>query len=114
MLSLVFFSCGLHHVDLVTQRVFKALKSESFYKKLTKIMSYLRCQKNLIEKVKSKCPNIADTRWLSTGSGDLVCSKHNCCAAAHRRTLRRVNHPGLVADNHGSFPDSKVFNPVRL
>jgi hypothetical protein len=59
--------CGLHQVDIFMQRVFKALKSESFYKELTDVISYLRRQKNLIEKMKSKCPKIADTRWLSTG-----------------------------------------------
>jgi hypothetical protein len=59
--------CRLHQVDLVMQRVFKALKSESFYREFTEVISYLRRQKNLIEKMKVKCPKTVDTRCLSTG-----------------------------------------------
>jgi hypothetical protein len=59
--------CGLHQVDLVMQRVFKSLKEEEFYKVLTDIISYLRRHSTLIEKMRGKCPKIADTRWISTG-----------------------------------------------
>jgi hypothetical protein len=59
--------CGLHQVDLVTYRVFKSLEEKEFYKELTDVISYLRRQSTLIEKLREKCPKISNTRWLSTG-----------------------------------------------
>jgi hypothetical protein len=59
--------CGPHQVELVMQPVFKAPKSDEFYKELTDVTSHLRRQQSLIECLDGKCPKVADRLWLYTG-----------------------------------------------
>jgi hypothetical protein len=57
--------CGLHQFDLVMQRVFKNSLEEEFYLTLTALIGHLRRQQNLISSMRSTCPKVANTRWLS-------------------------------------------------
>ena len=56
--------CGLHQVDLVTQREYEQLCDEIVIL-LTSMISYLRRQQNLQIKMKSTYPKFASTHWLS-------------------------------------------------
>lgn len=56
---------GLHQLDLVMQRVFKPALEERFYGTLTGLIGHLRRQANLISEMRSTCPKVADTRWIS-------------------------------------------------
>ena len=60
--------CGLHQLDLVMQRVYKAALDDRFYGKLTALIGHLRRQANLIADMRSTCPKVADTRWVSMHS----------------------------------------------
>ncbi|KAH6566146.1 hypothetical protein BASA60_009601 [Batrachochytrium salamandrivorans] len=60
--------CGLHQLDLVMQRVFKASLDEKFYSTLTALIGHLRRQQTLISAMRSTCPKVADTRWISMES----------------------------------------------
>jgi hypothetical protein len=96
--------CGDHQVDLFVQGVFKYFDSGSFYKELMDVVSYLRRRKNLIEKMKRKCPKIADTGCYQQGERRLglyriVVSQHIEENSPPRKSTR--------SDNHGSCPDSK-------
>ena len=61
--------CGLHQLDIVVQKVTTGLviTEDSFFHSLTSLIGHLRGQKNLIVMMKSKCPKVATTRWLSLG-----------------------------------------------
>ncbi|KAI8895523.1 hypothetical protein BC833DRAFT_567403 [Globomyces pollinis-pini] len=60
--------CGLHQLDLVMQHVFKMALNEEFYSVLTTLIGHLRRQQTLISKMRSTCPKVADTRWISMAS----------------------------------------------
>lgn len=57
--------CGLHQLDLIMQRVFKPALDTEFYSTLVALIGYLRRQFNLIAEMRSTCPKVADTRWMS-------------------------------------------------
>ena len=59
--------CALHQLDLVVQKSMKIFSDTPFYSTLTALIAYLRRQQNFIQEIKSKCPKVADTRWLSLG-----------------------------------------------
>lgn len=57
--------CGLHQLDLKMQIIFQSALNDSYLGTLTALIGYLRRQQNLISDMKSKCPKVASTRWLS-------------------------------------------------
>jgi hypothetical protein len=59
--------CAAHQPDLVIQVLISALCDEMFYTKLTALIGHLRRQQNLIAAMRSTCPTVASTRWLSLG-----------------------------------------------
>ena len=59
--------CALHQLDIVVQKCVTKYFSDDFYGGLTGLIGYLRRQQNLIQRMKTKCPKVADTRWLSLG-----------------------------------------------
>lgn len=59
--------CGLHQLDLTMQRVLKAALDETFYGNMTAAIGHLRRQQNLVSEMRTTCPTVADTRWLSMG-----------------------------------------------
>jgi hypothetical protein len=60
--------CGAHQLDLVVKRaVVQDYLEESFYKKLTGLIGWLRRQQSFILETGSKYPKVADTRWLTIG-----------------------------------------------
>ncbi|KAH6578257.1 hypothetical protein BASA61_003987 [Batrachochytrium salamandrivorans] len=69
--------CGLHQLDLVMQRVFKASLDEKFYSTLTALIGHLRKQQTLISAMRSTCPKVADTRWISMESCTNWLTSHN-------------------------------------
>ncbi|KAH9270731.1 hypothetical protein BASA83_007091 [Batrachochytrium salamandrivorans] len=60
--------CGLHQLDLVMQQVFKSALDDDFYSTLTAVIGHLRRQQNLVATMRSTCPKVADTRWVSMDS----------------------------------------------
>jgi hypothetical protein len=60
--------CGLHQLDLVMQRVFVNALDEEFLGQLTSLIGYLRRQQSLISEMRTTCPKVAGTRWLSMGA----------------------------------------------
>jgi hypothetical protein len=56
--------CLLHQIDIIMQKVYKRVGC-NFDKTLTSIISFLRCQKNLVEEMQAICPNLSATRWAS-------------------------------------------------
>lgn len=75
---LIRFWCGAHQLDLVVQNVVSAYLNEEFYSMLTATIGYLRRQQNLVNEMKSKCPKVAATRWLSLGKVLPWFSTHRC------------------------------------
>lgn len=57
--------CSLHQIDLVMQKIFRKVDGERFYSVLTGMISHLRRQKTLIDRLKSTCPALSGTRWVS-------------------------------------------------
>ena len=57
--------CGLHQSDLVMQSVFKQALNEDFVSTLTALIGHLRRQQNLISNMRTTCPKLADTSWMS-------------------------------------------------
>ncbi|RLN52538.1 hypothetical protein BBJ28_00023408 [Nothophytophthora sp. Chile5] len=57
--------CGLHQLDLKMQIVFDNALNESYLGTLKSLIGYLRRQQNLITEMRTTCPKVADTRWLS-------------------------------------------------
>lgn len=68
--------CGLHQLDLVMQGVYAAAFDEQFYSTLTALIGYLRRQQNLITEMRSTCPKVATTRWISMYSTASWLIKH--------------------------------------
>jgi dipeptidase len=59
---------GLHQLDLLLQCVYKPSLENAFYNTLTAFIGHLRHQQNLISEMRSTCPKVADTCWLSMSS----------------------------------------------
>ncbi|KAH8944818.1 hypothetical protein BDL97_12G005300 [Sphagnum fallax] len=57
--------CGAHQLDLIMADVYDNLLKEDFYSNLVSLIGYLRRQQNLIADMKTTCPKVALTRWLS-------------------------------------------------
>ena len=75
--------CGLHQLDLVMQRVFKPALQDDFYSKLTALIGHLRRQQNLIAEMRSSCPKVADTRWISMSASTTWLRKHQVHVMHH-------------------------------
>jgi hypothetical protein len=65
--TLIRFWCGAHQLDLVVAKAVSAYCDESWYGTLTALIGYLRRQQNLVHEMRTKCPKVASTRWLSLG-----------------------------------------------
>ena len=48
--------CSLHQLDIVVQTCVTKYFNDDFYSGLTGLIAYLRCQQNLIQRMKTKCP----------------------------------------------------------
>ena len=59
--------CALHQLDIVVQQCVTKYFNDDFYSGLTGLIGYLRRQQSLVQRMKMKCPKVADTRWLSLG-----------------------------------------------
>jgi len=57
--------CGAHQLDLIMADVYDNLLKEDFYSNLVSLIGYLRRQQNLIADMKTTCPKVALTHWLS-------------------------------------------------
>ena len=65
--KLIRFWCGAHQLDLVIARRVSEYCDASWYGTLTSLIGYLRRQQNLVNEMRTKCPKVASTRWLSLG-----------------------------------------------
>ena len=54
--------CGLHHLDLVMQRVYKKSLDNEFMGILTSLIGHIFRQHNLIQDMQSTCPKVATMR----------------------------------------------------
>ena len=57
--------CGIHQLDLVSQKVYRYLSDDTFINTLTGMSTYLLCQQNLQMEIKTTCPKFVSTPWLS-------------------------------------------------
>ncbi|KAH6561878.1 hypothetical protein BASA60_011317 [Batrachochytrium salamandrivorans] len=57
--------CGAHQLDFIMADVYQNLLQDDFYSVLVALIGYLRRQQNLIAEMKTTCPKVAITRWLS-------------------------------------------------
>ncbi|KAG7363603.1 hypothetical protein IV203_026964 [Nitzschia inconspicua] len=60
--------CGAYQLDLVVKKAFNQLISDKFLITLTGVTGHLRRQQNLIQDMKSICPTLVTTCWMSTGN----------------------------------------------
>ena len=58
------------------QSVYEAALGEQFYSTLTGLIGHLRRQQNLITEMRSTCPKVATTRWISMYSTTRWLIKH--------------------------------------
>lgn len=65
--KLMRFWCGAHQLDLVVQKAAVSYCDSTFYSTLTGLIGHLRRQQNLVSEMRSKCPAVSKTRWLSLG-----------------------------------------------
>lgn len=65
-----------HQIDHVIQDVISGSCDETFYGTLTLCISQLRREQNLVSAVKTTCPKVAPTRWLSLAGVSNWVSKH--------------------------------------
>ena len=68
--------CLAHQVDLVIGFIYDQLLKEPFFSTLTALIAYLRRQQNLVSEMRSTCPKVALTRWLSMSKNMLWFKKH--------------------------------------
>lgn len=59
--------CAAHQLDLVVQDVVSGLCKDTFYATLTALIGHLLRQQKLVANMKSTCPTVASTRWISLG-----------------------------------------------
>ena len=83
LLELFKIWCGLHQFDLLMQRVYSASLDEEFYSTLTGVIGHLRRQQNLITEMRSTCPKVGDTRWVSMDDASGWLTKHVVVLTAH-------------------------------
>lgn len=75
--------CGLHQLDLVMQRVYSSALDEQFHSTLTGLIGHLRRQQNLVTEMRTTCPKVAETRWLSMSSVAEWLTKHHVRVKQH-------------------------------
>jgi hypothetical protein len=75
--------CAAHQLDLVIQSVIASLCEDTFYETVTGLISHLRRQQKLVAEMKSTCPTVASTRWLSLGHVEKWLSKHREAVIRH-------------------------------
>jgi len=89
--------CGLHQLDLVMQRVYKASLEGAFLATLTAAIGHLRRQQLLIAQMRSTCPKVADTRWLSM---------LKCTSWFTRNMIVIQEHYAARTPQHSTSPDT--------
>jgi hypothetical protein len=57
--------CGLHQLDLMMGRVHEESMGGTFQSTLTAVIGHLRRQQTLITRMRTTCPKVAGTRWMS-------------------------------------------------
>ena len=88
--------CALHQLDIVIQNSVTTYFNDDFYSGLTGVIGYLRRQQNLVQRMKAKCPKVADTRWLSLGK---VC-KWFCKHRVQILEYLDEKNPSCKPENH--------------
>ena len=63
--DLIHIWCGAHQLDLVVHWLYEHLFLDQFFCKLATLINYLHCQQLFKKEVKSCCPCICSTCWLS-------------------------------------------------
>lgn len=63
--SLIRTWSAAHQLDLVIRSVYRSVLDESFSDTLAKLIAYLRRQDNLVAEMKSTCPKVVSSSWLS-------------------------------------------------
>jgi hypothetical protein len=84
-----------HQLNLVTQGVISSLCEGTFYTTLTGLVCHLRRQQELVAEMKSTCPIVPSTRWLSLGRVTKWLSKHREAVIRHldEKALSRAPPP---------------------
>ncbi|PXF40384.1 hypothetical protein BWQ96_09902 [Gracilariopsis chorda] len=75
--------CSAHQLDLIMADVYGRLLQNDFYSVLTALIGYQRRQQNLVAAMKTKCPKVALTRWMSMIKVMTWVKKHRIAVQAH-------------------------------
>ena len=59
--------CGAHQINIFLQGRYYKFGDNAFYQQLTRLISYIQIQKNLISVMRPKAPKVEDTHWESMG-----------------------------------------------
>jgi len=84
--------CSLHQIDLVMQQIFQKVDSKRFYPVLTGMISHLRWQKTLIDRLKSMCPALSGTHWVSMSRISSYLLQHRMEILEHYESLPIERH----------------------
>ena len=92
--------CAVHQVDLVMQRLYRNVDEGGFYHSLTGLICHLRRQKSLIDRLKSTCPALSGTRWISM-------SRVSSYLLIHRSEI--FNHLGSLDTERRTSQPTSLF-----
>ena len=81
--NLIRIWCVLHQLDLTLQKSYKNFSDGVFYSQLTKLVGYCRRKATLVAELKSTCPYLQDTRWLSMAKVTSWLEKHRAEVKAY-------------------------------
>lgn len=90
------FWCGAHQLDLVVSATVASFCDQNWYSTLTALIGYLRRQQNLVNEMRSKCPKVATTRWLSLGKVLPWFSKHRVRITSYLEEKNPPCKPSIV------------------
>ena len=90
------FWCGVHLLDLVVCSTVSSFCDETWYSTLTALIGYLRRQQNLVNEMRSKCPKVTTTRWLSLGNVLPWLAKHRTRIIAYLDDKNPPCKPSVV------------------
>ncbi|KAF4041411.1 hypothetical protein GN244_ATG06410 [Phytophthora infestans] len=95
--------CGLHQLDLVLQKAFKAARMGQFHSSMTSTIAYLRRQAKLIRTMNSTAPLLQDKRWESM---------LKCCTWFKSNRIKIATH--LAMENPACKPPDKWWLCLTL
>ena len=111
--------CGAHQLDLIMADIYGKMLQQDFFSVLTVLIGYLRRQQNLVADMKTTCPKVALTRWLSMIKVMNWFKKHRIDVQAHLDDKRPPCRPSsgwwvlMMAMHSFAQESSLVFTRIQ-